>query len=352
MSRTRGAPLRRDGGAVLLRSGAGSNTNSFQTSRIPDQNVVVHGELIEVEPWEVDRWCRNHLGSGIDEELFRYGHLSAVIGIRLISGSQVVVKVRRTSDRLVACADAHHALFERGFPCPEPLVDLEPFGEGEGVASAEKMIVGGDPFPTSGRSPEPFAEALAHLVALAPQSEGLDTLDPAPPWTSPSDGTDLWPWPDDRDIDLNEVNGPAWIDESGRAARDRLQAHGGPPIIGHGDWYTANLRWAGNGLLAAFDWDSVIAAPESVIVGLAAAGDPAPFPRTEASIDAPQDFLDAYMSARARGFSDDELEEAWAAGLWNRSFDAKKQFSTEGKVESLTEGESLERQRRAGVGRL
>ena len=35
-------------------------------------------------------------------------------------------------------------------------------------------------------------------------------------------------------------------------------------------------------------------------------------------------------------------EEAWAAGLWNRSFDAKKQFSTEGKVDSLTESESLE----------
>jgi hypothetical protein len=84
-----------DGRAVLLRSRAGSNARSFQTSRIPDQNVVVHGELIEVEPWEVDRWCRNHLDSGIDEELFRYGHLSAVIGIRLISGPQVVVKVRR-----------------------------------------------------------------------------------------------------------------------------------------------------------------------------------------------------------------------------------------------------------------
>jgi Phosphotransferase enzyme family len=309
-------------------------------------------ELIEVEPLEVDRWCRNHLGSGIDEELFRYGHLSAVIGIRLISGPQVVVKIRRASDRLVACASAHRVLFERGFPCPEPLVDLEPFGEGKGVASAEKMIVGGDPFPNSGRSPEPFAEALAQLVALAPKSEELDTLDPAPPWTFPPFGTDLWPRPDDRDIDLNEVSGPAWIDESGWAARDRLQALGGPPIIGHGDWYTANLRWAGDGLLAAFDWDSVIAAPEPVIVGLAAAVYPATYAGTEASIDETEEFLDAYMSARARGFSDDELEQAWAAGLWNRSFDAKKQFATEGKVESLTEGESLERQRRAGVGRV
>jgi len=311
---------------------------------------VVHGELIEVEPWEVDRWCRNHLGSGIDEELFRYGHLSAVIGIRLNSGPQVVVKVRQASDRLVACADAHRALFERGFPCPEPLVDLAPFGAG--VASAEEMTVGGDLFPVSGRSAEPFAEALARLVALAPKPEKLDTLDPAPPWTFPPHGADLWPWPDDRDIDLNEMNGPAWIDESGWAARNRLRTYGGPPIIGHGDWYTANLRWAGDGLLAAFDWDSVIAAPEPVIVGLAAAVYPATYAGTEASIEETQEFLDAYMSARARGFSDEELEEAWAAGLWNRSFDAKKQFSTEGKVESLTEGESLERQRRAGVGRV
>src|ERR1700722_4384532 len=336
-------------GAQVSGGPGGGSSSRFRMSRTLRQNVVV-GELIEGERWELDRWCRNHLGSGIDEELFRYGHLSAVIGIRLISGPQVVVKVRRASDRLIACASAHRVLFERGFPCPEPLVDLAPLSAG--VASVEELTVGGDLFPVSERSPEPFAEALAHLIALAPKPEELGTLDPAPPWTLPPYGTDLWPWPDDRDIDLNEVNGPAWIDESGRAARDRLQAAGGPPIIGHGDWYTANLRWAGSGLLAAFDWDSVIAAPESVIVGLAAAGDPAPFPRTEASIDAPQDFLDAYMSARARGFSDDELEEAWAAGLWNRSFDAKKQFSTEGRVESLTESESLERQRRAGVGRL
>jgi hypothetical protein len=55
----------------------------------------------------LDRWCRNHLGSGIDEELFRFGHLSTVIGMRLNSGPQVVVKVRRPSDRLMACAYVH-----------------------------------------------------------------------------------------------------------------------------------------------------------------------------------------------------------------------------------------------------
>ncbi len=307
--------------------------------------------LIDVDPWELDRWCRSHLGEGVDEELFRYRHLSAVIGIRLSSGQKVVVKIRRPAVRLLACSAAQRALFERGFQCPEPLVGLAPFGDR--VASAEAMIVGGELFPDSGRSPIPFARALAHLVALAPEPEELDSLEPALPWTfPPSVGTDLWPWPDDCDIDLNSVDGPAWVDEAGRAARDRLQASERAPIIGHGDWYTANLRWEGRSLLAAFDWDSVVAAPEPVIIGLAAAVYPVTHPGTEANVDETQEFLDAYASARTKTLSDEELEEAWAAGLWNRSFDAKKQFSTEGKAHSLTESESLERRRRAGVGRV
>jgi hypothetical protein len=47
-------------------------------------------------------------------------------------------------------------------------------------------------------------------------------------------------------------------------------------------------------LLAAFDGDSVIAAPEPVIVGLAAAMYPATHAGTEASVDETQKFLDAY----------------------------------------------------------
>jgi hypothetical protein len=315
------------------------------------QNVIVRDLPIEVDPSELNQWCRDYLGEGIGEELFRVEHLSNVIGIRLSSGKHIVVKVRRAAERLIACADVHRALFGAGFPCPELLVDLEPFGQG--VASAEAMIVGGGIFPTSGRSADPFAEALAHLITLAPEPGGLGSLAPLPPWTSPPFlGKDIWPWPDDRDVDLNAVDGPAWVDDAGRAARNRLQASKGIPIIGHGDWYTANLRWAGDELLAAFDWDSVIAATEAVVVGIAAAMYPTTDGGTEASIEESQHFLDAYTSARNRAFSDDELEEAWAAGLWNRSFDAKKQFATEGQVHSLTEHESLERRRRAGVGQM
>ena len=123
----------------------------------------------------------------------------------------------------MACAAVHRVLFERGFPCPGPLVELEPFGEM--VGSAEAMIGGGHLLPDSGRSAGPFAETLANLVALAPRPQDVGSLEPAPPWTTPDDAQPgLWPWPDDRDDDLNAVDGPHWVDEARRSARDRLRS--------------------------------------------------------------------------------------------------------------------------------
>jgi hypothetical protein len=187
-------------------------------------------------------------------------------------------------------------------------------------------------------------------VALAPVPDDLPSLHPRLPWTAwDHEEQGLWPWPDDRDIDLNAVGGPAWIDEAGRAARSRLQQSRREPIIGHGDWYTANLRWAGNQLHVAFDWDSIIAASAPVVVGLAAAVYPATRGGTEATVQETGDFLDAYAEIQGRPFTTDEIEEAWAAGLWNRSFDAKKQLATEGQPRSLTEREARQRRERAGV---
>ena len=307
----------------------------------------VPGGVSDVPTGALDRWCRLHLGQGVEEELFRVAHLSTVIGLGLDSGKSVVVKIRRPTPRLAACAAVHRVLYERGFPCPEPLVDNAPFGEL--VASAEAMAPGGEPFPRSGRAPIPFAEALAALVSLAPTPDEVGSLDPAPPWTWPDHGTgELWPWPDDCDVDLNAVGGPGWIDKAGRATRDRLRQYTGERVVGHGDWYTANLRWAGNRLLAAYDWDSVIVSPEPVVAGLAAAVFPTTRVGTEASVEETDAFLAAYSSARARAFSSDELEVAWAAGLWNRSFDAKKQVAIEGRPRSLTESEAFERRKRAG----
>lgn len=71
-------------------------------------------------------WCTRWLGSRPAVELFEAGYLSTVKGLRLTDGREVVVKVRPSESRLAGCAAVHRALWTAGFPCPEPLVDLQP----------------------------------------------------------------------------------------------------------------------------------------------------------------------------------------------------------------------------------
>lgn len=118
-----------------------------------------------------------------------------------------------------------------------------------------------------------------------------------------------------------------------------------PPLSSGTPTGTGNVRWRENGLYAVWDWDRVIAASEPTIAGLAAAVIPANGAGTEATVEESAAFLAAYQDARGR-FSDDQLAEALAAGLWNRSFDAKKLSATEGTPKPLTEAEAVERQRR------
>lgn len=306
------------------------------------------GRVMDVDLGDLDRWCRAHLHTGVARVIFKEGYLSTVLGVETTSGRQAVVKVRRPARRLEACVMVHRRVFDAGFACPEPLVGLEPLDPF--VASAENLISGGELWPTSGRSPEPFARALAALIAVAPEPTDVPTLEPPLPWTGPDrQQPGLWPSPDDRDVDLNAIDGPAWLDDTARAARSRFEHADDRLVVGHGDWYTGNLRWSGLGLHVVWDWDSVIAASEAWVVGLAAAVYPATKAGTEATIAETEGFLSAYQAARGRTFSANEIEQAWAAGLWNRSFDAKKQMATEGIPRSLNQQEARERRRRSGT---
>ena len=287
-------------------------------------------------------WCELHLDSTATSELFQTGHLAQVIGARLADGREIVVKVRPTAARTTACTEVQRRLFESGYPCPQPLAGPAPLGDFE--ATAESYMPGGNMLPASGRAAQPFAVALAHLVDLAPRPEELPSLAPAPAWTAWDQEDGLWPWPDDQDIDLNQVQGPDWIDAVGRAAWRRLHEGQDQAVIGHGDWFTDNLRWHGNRLLVAYDWDSVIADSETVIAGLAAAIYPA-----LATVAETRDFLACYAAARERPWGTRELERCWAAGLWSRAFDAKKQYAAGQPIISLTESEAGERLRRAGL---
>jgi len=167
----------------------------------------------------------------------------------------------------------------RGSPAPPVRVRLSvsraargaaPFGDG--VATVEAYVPGGALLPGAGRSAWAFAGAFARLVTLAPRPAEVPALDPPPSWADWNHaGAGLWPPPEDPDVNLNEVAGPAWIDDTGRRARDRLRAGASEAVIGHCDWLAANLRRNGDKLLVVHDWDSVTADSEAVLAGFAAA---------------------------------------------------------------------------------
>ena len=121
-------------------------------------------------------------------------------------------------------------------------------------------------------------------------------------------------------VDLNDrALSEPWLDGLARRVADRLDVDL-PNVVGHGDWWSANIGWDMGALAAVDDWDSVVTLPEAAIVGSAAAL----FHQGESTLEQTQLFLEAY--ARVRGSLDDEAnrEVAWAAGLWSRLVDAKK----------------------------
>jgi Phosphotransferase enzyme family len=302
-----------------------------------------------VDPGRLARWCVEQLGSPPADEMFRSGYLSAVIGLRLADGREVVVKVRPDSPRIAACVEVQRRMFQVGYPCPRPLTGAVAFG-GD-VATAEAYVPGGAMLPSADHAAVAFAEAFARLIRLAPRPAEVSTLSPAPSWAAWNHGGDgLWPFPEESDVNLNEVAGAEWIDDAGRRARDRLRAGESEAVIGHCDWLAGNLRWNGDALLVVHDWDSVIADSEAVLVGFAAALYSTVDAQELATVENTEQFLDAYCQARGRTFSTDELQRSWAAGVWTRAYDAKYQHTTGVPITSLSENEARERLRRAGTG--
>ena len=289
---------------------------------------VDHGELIDLQ--ELEAWCVRELRARPVRVEFETAHLARVVGVALSDGRRIVVKVRPHSERLTACWLVQRSLWEAGFPCPEPLAGPTQFGDS--TITAEVLIDGGGLLPLTGRTPRLFAEGLARLVHLAPSTDSLPTLWPPPAWVWwEHDERGAWPRPDDLDCDLNTFEEPFWLTDIAERARRRLLECNDEPVVGHADWYTANLRWAGEELHVVHDWDSVAALPEAALAGAAAAIFPTTAkPGSEATIEQSDHFLTAYAHARGQEWTQRQSEVSWAAGLWTRAFDAKKEAVTRG----------------------
>jgi Phosphotransferase enzyme family len=294
-------------------------------------------------------WCTRFLGAEPAAELFEAGYLSTVKGLRLRDGREVVVKARPSLPRLAGCAIVHRALWMAGFECPEPLVDLRSLDGYAGSAEALMPEVG-EPPPDSELAAV-SAAALARLVELAPDPGSVPSLAPSPSWAGWDHAEPgLWPAPEDRDVDLSAYPEPLWLDRVAAAVRDLLRSYPGDPVIGHGDWHPENLWWHGTRLVAVHDWDSVICQPEPAIAGLAASSFAGiDDPRGLASVEDSAAFLDAYQRARGRRWTSAEYAACWAAGLWQRAFDAKTGSLDGDPEEVLSRPQAQARLRLAGL---
>jgi Ser/Thr protein kinase RdoA (MazF antagonist) len=295
------------------------------------------------------RWCESSLGSPIVTMLFERGNLSRVLGVRLANRQEVVIKIRPWQDRLRACIAVQQHLAMAGYPCPAPVGGgVEQVG---GWAVSAELLIGGGEQRDPDLGAGPYATLLGRLIAAAPEVAGLPTLQPSPPWTAwDHSAAATWPERDDRGANLNLVDGPSWVDDSARRVRDLLSAYEAPSRLGHGDWESQNIRWIGDEPLAVHDWDSVIAQPEAAIVGLAAAVWAARgTPGGAATVAQTEQFIDAYQTAFGR-WSGQDRAAAWAAGLWVRLFNAKKDASEGGgpQLDGLRD-ELDERLSRAGL---
>ncbi len=291
--------------------------------RAPGQDALVLGDSLLAE------WCLGTLGAAPRRVLFRAGNLSQVIAVELADGRQLVVKVRPFDERIAGCVAVQAALAATGFPCPAPLAG--PTRAGNLAVTAETLVEGGDQLAPGSGAPR-SATLLARLVKTAPAVASVPRLTPAPPWAGwDHPGAGLWPGRDDLGRDLNEVAGPRWVDHAARLVRERLRACGGPRRVGHGDWESQNIRWQDGRPLAVHDWDSVIAQPELAIAGLAAAVWPAAGAPGDAATPAQTaGFLAAYKVAAGAAWTPRQLGLAWAAGLWVRLFNAKKDAAAGG----------------------
>jgi hypothetical protein len=108
-------------------------------------------------------WCIRELGSRPRRRLFTTGHLAKVIGVELDDRRQVVIKLRSPDERVTGVVAVQRRLFERGFPCPEPLAGPSPLAAT--LATAEAFVPADQ---LAGRPPgRECAEMLASLVELA-----------------------------------------------------------------------------------------------------------------------------------------------------------------------------------------
>ncbi|MEV5895221.1 hypothetical protein [Nonomuraea fuscirosea] len=274
--------------------------------------------LDDLPDW-LPAWCLDHLGDRPADVLFREQSMSTVLGLRLAGGTDVVVKARHDDGRAGPCVAAQAHLAENRFPCARPLTPV--VGVGPLAVHAEEFHPGGEVL--HGDTPDiavRYAEVFAQLMTAL---EDVAVTPPLPNprwvrWDHPDPG--LWPAIESLD-EKDQSLVPAYVTDIADRVRRRMLATDLPRVLGHADFEAHNLRWHGRQVRIVHDWDSLAWQPEAALVGAASTVFPKLGPATLPPIESTEAFLAAYQDARARSFTPEEQQTAWAAGLWPAAHD-------------------------------
>lgn len=281
------------------------------------------GRAPDLPDW-ITAWCDQHLGAAPVASLLRAGHLSAVFGLRLGDGREVVIKARGDDPgRIAACLTAQAALAGGGFRCPAPLTSVTSV-EGDLAVHAEEWLPGGDLLRGDDTDvARCYAAVFADLMARLSDVRVPPPL-PSPHWLG-WDHEGTGPWPPIHELDSRDQSVvPAFVVSTANKATSRLrESRHHRRTLGHADFEAQNLRWHGRELHAVYDWDSLAWMPEPVLVGSASGVFASAEVPTLAPLESSAAFIETYQATRGRRFSPDELELAWAASLWTTTHNAR-----------------------------
>ncbi|MBB4908528.1 hypothetical protein H4W32_003127 [Actinophytocola algeriensis] len=266
-------------------------------------------------------WCAEVLGNEPVEVVFERRSISAVYGLRLADGRDVVVKAREDDGRAASCVTAQTRLAERGFPCALPITP--PVAVGALAVHAEESRPGGDLL--RGDSPDIAVHYAAVFARLMAELTDVTVVPPLPnPRWARWDHTDPGLWPAIDFLDERDQSAvPAYVVDTADRVRKRLLATDLPCVLGHADFEAQNLRWHDVDVWAVHDWDSLAWQPEAALVGAASGTFASASPPTLAPVESSAAFLAAYQDLRGCRFTEEELEIAWAASLWAAAHNAR-----------------------------
>jgi hypothetical protein len=164
-----------------------------------------------------------------------------------------------------------HALATHGFPAPRVLLNPRPVMAGHGSVMEwcdRGVQLDAHVPPVRREMAASLARLIAHATPFASLS-GLERLD------YPTDGA--FGKAHNVLFDFQATGrGAEWIDEIAIAAAHRAQAGPGRMVVGHRDWSMHNVRLRTDekgapSMSVVYDWDSLVVARETDVVGMAAA---------------------------------------------------------------------------------